>query len=466
MAEGSPGAIAATTEVTLQRRLPLSAWSWALYEGARTPYVILIKVYIFIPYLATVVIGDAVRGQGIIAQLTMAYGLLAAFTSPLLGAAVDRVGPRKPILAVITALMVILIASLWWALPQGGMSLAAILSVIFVVGLLFAYTEVLHNSLLPFAAPGQTSAASGIGLALGSGIAVLMLVGVLWAFALPARMSLPFLPSQPLFGLSVAAHETDRITALIVAAVFALGSLPLFLFAWDAPRGSAARGRWTDSFVSVARTLKTLPGNRSMAIFLGSRMLYTDGMTAILIFTGLYAAGVMKWGPLELLTLGTIVSVFLSLGGLLATRLDRMFGPKRAIQIELLMVILGQVILLGLGPDRLFYMDFQGGPVWSGPIFRTLPEIIFLVVCCWNALGICGSYASSRAMLTHLSTPDTVGGWFGLYAMSGSVTVWLGSALVGVATALFHTQQAGLVALVGLIVIGLIGLSFIPRRLP
>lgn len=44
-------------------KLPASARAWALYEGVRTPYVLLIKVYIFIPYLATILVGDPVRGQ-------------------------------------------------------------------------------------------------------------------------------------------------------------------------------------------------------------------------------------------------------------------------------------------------------------------------------------------------------------------------------------------------------------------
>lgn len=443
--------------------LPASGLAWAVYEGARTPYVILIKVYIFIPYLATVLVGDPVRGQTLVAQLVMAYGLLSAFTSPLLGAALDRIGPRKPALAVVTTLLVALIASLWWAKPDGsGLPLSATCAVVFAAGLLFAYTEVLHNSMLPYAAPtAQTSAASGLGLALGSAISVVLLAAVLWGFALPAKMALPGFPAEPLFGLSAAAHETDRITAPIVAVVFAIGALPLFLCGKDAPRGLGGGGA-RDAFAGVWRMLKALKTNRPMAIFLGSRMLYTDGMTAILLFTGVYAAGVMGWSALELLSLGVIVSVFLSLGGLLGARLDRAFGPKRAIQIELAIVIVGQILLLGLAPDRLLYAPWSPEPVWNGPVFRSAPEIAFVAIACLNALGICGSYASSRSMLTKLSTPEDIGGWFGLYALSGTATVWLGSALVGAATAAFGAQQAGFVVLLGLLIAGSVGMAFLP----
>ncbi len=44
---------------TGQRKgLPLGAISWSLFEGARNPYVILVTIYIFAPYIAATVVGD------------------------------------------------------------------------------------------------------------------------------------------------------------------------------------------------------------------------------------------------------------------------------------------------------------------------------------------------------------------------------------------------------------------------
>src|SRR3546814_8055588 len=95
-----------------------------------------------------------------------------------------------------TAVLIACCASLWWATPD-GLGLAATCAIIFVAGLMFAYTEVLHNSLLPFAAPrAQTSATSGLGLALGSAISVLLLAFILWGFALPAKMTAAWLPAD------------------------------------------------------------------------------------------------------------------------------------------------------------------------------------------------------------------------------------------------------------------------------
>ena len=455
---------APTNENAAGGRLPDSALAWAFYEGVHTPYVILIKVYIFIPYLATVLVGDPVSGQALVAKLAMAYGLFAALTAPLLGAGMDRVGRRMPVLAAITMAIIFCCASLWWATPT-GLGLGLTCAIIFLAGVLFAYSEVLHNSLLPFAAPpDQTSATSGLGLALGSAVSVALLAFVLWAFALPAKMSAPWLPASPLFGLSAAAHETDRIVGPLVAIVFALGAAPLLLRGRDAPRG--AGGGIGGSFGQLKLTLKSLRSNRPMATFLVSRMIYTDGLTAILLFTGIYAAGVMGWGALELTALAIVVSCFLAIGGLLGARLDRCFGPRRAIQVELAIVIIGQLTLIGIAPDRLFYFDYTGSPVWNGPMFTHLPELAFVFVACINAVGICGCYASSRSMLTSLATPETIGSWFGLYALSGTVTIWLGSALISVVTSTLGSQQAGFVALVALLAAGWAGMLAVrePQR--
>ena len=46
-------------------KLNRGAYAWSIFEGARDPYVILVTIFIFMPYVASVVVGDPVRGQGI-----------------------------------------------------------------------------------------------------------------------------------------------------------------------------------------------------------------------------------------------------------------------------------------------------------------------------------------------------------------------------------------------------------------
>jgi UMF1 family MFS transporter len=87
--------------------------------------------------------------------------------------------------------------------------------------------------------------------------------------------------------------------------------------------------------IVLARHLRQPEGPPDVATYLGARMLYCDGMTALLIFGGLFAAGLMGWGELEMLAYGISLSIFGVLGGLIAPWLDRVLGPRRAVQVEI-----------------------------------------------------------------------------------------------------------------------------------
>jgi UMF1 family MFS transporter len=448
-------------------RLSRSAIAWALHQGGRDPYVILITIYVFAPYFATTVVGDPVRGQALLAFANSIAGWIVAFTAPLLGALVDRLGPRKPGLALFTGLMVLPIAALWWALPGGaGLSPALIVTLIVVVGVLFPYSEVHHNAMLPYAATRQEGpGASGLALSAGNGVSVLVLLFVLWAFALPGKVDWSFVPAAPLFGLDPALNEPDRIVAPIAAALMALSLIPILLWSRDAPRvsmglGEALRG----SASQLWSTLKLLPRHRDPAIFLVSRALYADGKLAILIFGGVFAAGVMRWGVLEMLAYGVLLSTFAVFGGFMGGALDRKLGPKRAVQIELVGALIAMVMTLGGGRERILYVDIAPEalrPIWNGPLFTTWPEIVYLASGFLTAVCISACYASSRTLLVRLAPREHMGGFFGLYALSGAATAWLGPTLVGIFTASFSSQRAGFIPIAGLLLAGLIGLLFV-----
>ena len=329
-------AIGTASAADKPRGLSLGAISWALHQGARDPYVILITIYVFMPYFSTVVVGDPVRGQAMVAAYGMWSGLIVAFTSPLLGASIDRLGPRKPGILLGVALMVPMIFSLWWTKPDGsGLSVAAVVVLATIIGVLFNYIEMLHNALLIRAAGmDKAHTASGLGLMCGNGLSVLALIFVLWAFALPGKVDWPFIPAHPLFGLDPLKHETDRIVAPIAAVLFTIWTIPLFLFTPDEPKTGATLMQALKGGMETLRGMfGLLKGHKDAAIFLGARMIYVDAMTALLLFGGVYAAGVMSWGVLEMLIYGVALSIFAVFGGYFGGYLDGRFGPKRGVQV-------------------------------------------------------------------------------------------------------------------------------------
>jgi MFS transporter, UMF1 family len=452
-------------------RLSFGAACWSLFEGARNPYVVLITIYIFMPYLAATVVGDPVRGQEVISRWSQYSGWVVMLTGPILGASIDNLGRRKTWMAMIVALMVPLMAALWFTkADHTGLSVTHTLMITTSIGVLFTWSEVLHNSLLVRAA-GLSGAhkASGLALALGNALALGALAFTAWAFALPGLPSTAdwaWLPHEPLFGLSRARHEPERVVALLAAGTFALGALPFFLFTPDAPRGRMPVGQ---AFARGARDLvnmvRTVRRHRDAAVYLLSRMFFVDGMVAILIYAGVYAAGVMKWGPLEMLFFGIILSVLAVLGGFVGRWLDGAFGPKTALRIEIGMSLLGIICLLGMGPDRILYFwhwhSAAHAPMWNGPFFRTLPDWVFMLIGFSNAVFITGQFASARTLLTRLTPPAQTGAFFGVYALSGTATSWLGPTLVNAGTHIFKTQQGGFASVTLLLGLGLCGLMFV-----
>ena len=448
--------------------LSRGAAAWAFFEGARNPYVILITIYIFMPYFAAVVVGDPVKGQEAVAAYGQYSGWIVMVTAPFLGASIDKIGRRKGWLALVVGLMVPLIWALWFTTPDGkGLSVGAVIAIATAIGVLFSYSEVLHNSLLVRAAGlGDAHKASALALALGNAFALGALVFTAWAFALPGKVNWGWVPAAPLFGLNPAMHETDRIVAPMAATIFALGAIPLFLFTPDAPKSgvpllTAIRSGARD----LVRMVMTMKNYRDAAIFLTSRMFYVDGMTAVLLFTGVYASGVMHFNALSLLFYGIILTVLAVFGGFVGGWLDAALGAKRSVQVEIGMSLIGIFAILGMAPDRiLFFWQFDAAahaPLWNGPFFRTLPELIFLLIGFSNATFITAHYASSRTLLTRLTPPDQTGTFFGVYALSGTATVWLGSFLVNLGTHVFHSQQGGFGMIAVLLAFGFVGLLFV-----
>ena len=172
---------------------------------------------------------------------------------------------------------------------------------------------------------------------------MLVLVFVLWAFALPGKVPWGWIPAQPLFGMDPAAHEPERIVGPIAGVLCVLGALPMFLFTPDAARtGNGIVRSLREGLRTLLGMVGKLRGHRDMTAFLLARMLYVDAMTAVLLFSGVYAAGVMKWHTLTMLSYGVLLSVFAALGGILGSRLDAALGPKVAVRIEVLMTLVGR----------------------------------------------------------------------------------------------------------------------------
>ncbi len=449
----------------------LGQWSWAIFEWARNPYVILVTIYIFAPYFSNTVVGDPVRGQAIWGNINGIAGFFIACLGPVLGAIADTGGKRKPWIAFFIAVMVPAIFLLWWAMPGGeGLSILTIAALIVLIAVAFEFSAVFHNSMLPAVAPHERIGfLSGLGLALGNAGALFILCFMLWAFVLPGAVDWGFVPDVPLFGLDAAAHENSRITGPIVAVWMLVFSLPLILWTPDVkgegvPVATAIRrgvGR-------VVGTVKKLRHYRNIAIYLGARMFYNDGKTAVLVFGGVYAAGIFGWGVLTLTIYGIVLSVFAVGGGFFGGWLDDRFGSKRAILVSIGGTCIGLVLAISMTPTEIFFfIPYDAAttpPIWDLPFFATLPELMYLIVVIIIAICITAAYANSRTMLARIAPVSKMSEFFGIYALSGTATAFLGPLLVGVATHYFQSQRLGFASILVLLVLGLAGMLFVKEE--
>lgn len=444
--------------------------AWALFEGARNPHVLLITIYIFAPYFALHLVGDGVRGQAIWSNVHTVAGIIIALTAPILGAIADAGGRRKPWLALFWLLLAAASAALWFAKPDdSGLPLALVIVLLVVSFVSFEYTAVFHNAMLPAIAPDRRVAAlSGLGLALGNLSGVILFVFMLLAFALPGLVQWSFVAAQPWFGIDQAAHEHERLSGVLVAIWLVVFGLPLFLLTPDQTRTAlnpvqAVR----HGLRSLAHTLRSLRHYRNVALYLLARMIYNDGKTAILIFGGVYAAGVFHWQALHMIVYGIILSIFAVLGGVFGGWLDDRFGSQRAILISIGGTIVGLILSLSMTPDTILYVipyDTARPPVHDLPFFRTCPEIIYVLLVIVIAVFITAAYANSRTMLARIAPVPKMAEFFGLYAFSGTATAFLAPFIVGRFTTWFESQRAGMAAILILLCAGFIVMLFVRQE--
>jgi MFS transporter, UMF1 family len=447
---------------------PLGYLSWTFGQGARDPYYILVVIYIFYPYFSNTVVGDPVQGQSLLGYTNAIAGFALALLAPLLGAIADRNGRRKPWVAGSVVGMVVGAMLLWFVLPGGaGLGIYQTLGLLIAINVLFTISEVFHNAMLPSVAPvSKVGSISGIAFALGNVGGLVLMVIVLFAFSLPGTSDWAFVPDAPLFGIDQSAHEHDRLVGPISAVWMLLFTIPLLAFTPDGAGVSVGvREAARQGLRDVARTLGQLKHYSNIAIYLGSRMFFVDGMVGVMTFGGVYASGTFGWDTTTLLIFGLCTSGSAMIGAYLGGLIDDRVGSKRSLQIAIGMSSLILVLLVSYQSDSiLFVIPASTDPVWSFPYFQSLPEIAYFVTNQVFAVFFVTGLSSSRTLMARLSPPQMATQFFGLFALSGTVTAFLAPLLVGTVTDWFDSQRAGMASLVGLMVLGYIGLLFVSEE--
>ena len=429
--------------------------SWIFFDWAAQPYFTLITTFVFAPYFATHVASDPASGQALWGFATAAAGLMIALMSPVLGAIADASGRRKPWIAAFGALLVIGASLMWFGRPGDVSAIPALLLAYGIATIGVEFATVFNNAMMPtLVPPNRIGRLSGTGWATGYVGGILSLILVLGFLAADPETGRTLFGRMPLFGLDPVSHQGDRITGPLTGIWFVIFVLPMFLLTPDYPAkrriGEALRAGLTE----LRRTLAELPKQKSLAAFLLANMIYTDGLVSLFAFGGIYAAGTFGWNTIQIGTFGIILAIAGTFGAWLGGKLDDRLGPKRVIAGSMMILLLAIVAILLVDKQTILFMKVTP-PAPGGALFASAAERAYLVLGC--LIGAAGGplQAASRTLLIRLAPKDRIAQYFGLFALTGKVTSFIGPLVIGAITAVTESQKAGMAVLVLFFVAGL-----------
>jgi len=443
--------------VDLQQDYPPRAAvvSWIFFAWAAEPFFTLITTFVFAPYFATHVAADPASGQSLWGFATAAAGLIIALLSPVLGAIADASGRRKPWIAAFGALLVIGASLMWFGKP-GDVSVIPALLIAYAVAIIgVEFAIVFNNSMMPtLVPPDKIGRLSGTGWATGYVGGILSLILVLGFLAASPETGRTLFGFTPLFGLDPVTHQGDRITGPLTGIWFVVFALPMFLVTPDYPAKRAIGEALREGLIELKQTLLELPKQKSMAAFLLANMIYTDGLVSLFAFGGIYAAGTFGWNTIQIGTFGIILAIAGTFGAWFGGKLDDKLGPKRVIAGSMLILLFSITAILLVGKDSILFIRVAP-PVPGGALFAASAERAYLVLGC--LIGAAGGplQAASRTLLIRMAPKDRIAQYFGLFALTGKVTSFIGPLLIGIVTAVTESQKAGMAVLVLFFVGGL-----------
>jgi UMF1 family MFS transporter len=405
-------------------KLPLI--SWCIYGWASDTFPVLITTFVFSTYFIGQIAADKIIGTYQWANASAIAGLIIALAGPLFGALADQGGNHKRWLGFFTFCCIVSSALLWFACPspvcaRSSLTLFIIATASLEIALIF------YNAYLLILAPQEyIGRISGWGWGLGYLGGILALAIILFISVL-----------HKVSWLDASTFEQIRIVGPFSALWFAIFSLPLFLFVPNTPKTNQPLYQTLKKGLrELYLTFKMLIQEKNILIFLIARMFYTDGLNTLFAFGGIFAAGTFHFNFTDILIFGITLNILAGLGSISLAWLDDYLGSKPTILISLGFLSLFSFALL-LTHERLwFWLTAAGLSLFVGPV-----------------------QAASRSLMAHLTPPNKSSELFGLYAMTGRITAFVGPWILGLATLHFDSQRAGMATILLFFILGWILLS-------
>ena len=404
-------------------------FNFALYDFANSAFTTIIITFIFSTYFAKQIAPNPVLGQSYWGWTIGITGVVVALIGPLLGTIADKKNYTEFFIKIFTIICISLTCLLWFSKP----SEKYLIYTLFIVGLANIFYElslIFYNSTLKkISESNNLGKSSGFSFALGYIGGIIVLIICITIFI--DNDSLPF-------GLSKENSENVRATSILVAFWYLIFSMP-FLFNLKKTNKNEIEEK-----INYTKNFKELiwdKGLNNIGKFLLARMLYADGLNAIIIMGGIFAVGVFSLEIKDLLVLSVLMNITAFIGAIVGGYANDRFSSKSVIIFSLIGLILSSSIILFLKS-----------------------KVIFLFFASINGFFIGPVQSASRVFMTKSIDENNQASGFGLFALSGKLTSFIGPLLVSTITYISNSQKIGFSSAIALLLIGLLVLLKVKKN--
>ena len=385
--------------------------SWCFFDFANSSYSAVISTVIFPVYYAGMIVGNRL-GEGDLwwGRAISISMIFTALSSPFLGGIADYAGLRKKLLALYTVVCIMAVAAFSLITP-GAVIFGFALIVLANIGM--EGSLVFYNSFLPrIVGDERQGRVSGWGFGVGYAGSICSLL-----IALPLVKAGMF-----------------ELTWLVTAAFFAVFSIPAFLFLpGDNPSKKSAWEAAVTGSQQAWKAVKELWGRKDSRRFLLAYLFYEDGVVTVIVFSSIFAATTLSFGPEELIILFLAVQVSALIGAFVMAKPTDVRGPKKIVMLSLVVWTLISVVAYFVQTKQQFWM-----------------------VACVAGLGLGTVQAGTRAFFAQFVPEGREAEYFGVYSLVGKSSAILGPLVFGAVSSSFGSQRPAILSVAGFFIIGLL----------
>lgn len=436
-------------------------WGWMLFDWAAQPFFTVVTTFIFGPYFVSRMATDPAIGQAAWGYGIAAAGLVIAILSPVLGSIADQTGPRKPWIGFFATIKIFSLCMLWFAAP--GSALVPVVLLFSLASVAAEFSIVFNDSMMPrLVSKEEIGKVSNIAWGLGYLGGMIVLIFVVAFLAGSPDTGKTVIGADPLFGIDPKMGEDARATGPISGLWYFIFILPMFLFTPDSGKGMAMGPAVREGLAELKSTLGEVRKRSGIFRFLIARMVYQDGVNALLGLGGAFAAAMFGWTITEIGIYGIILNVIAIFGCLVASRLDTALGSKAVVVISLVLLTLATIGIVSTGPGYTLFGLWQMPGADGTGLFSTPAEKAYIAFGLLIGIAFGPVQASSRSYMARSVSADEAGRYFGIYALSGRATSFLAPFLVASVTAAAGSPRLGMAMIILFLLGGLLVLLGTP----